>query len=71
MNKEQKFELLLGHPDDESYAEYLKLSPGEKREYEQFTKARAEKFNKLTMDANLKANELEGILSKTIYNTGA
>jgi len=59
MNKEQKFEQLLGLPDDESYTEYLKLSPDEKREFEQFIRARAEHFKKLTMDANAKAKELK------------
>jgi len=59
MSKEQKFERLLGLPDDESYAEYLKLSPDEKREYDQFARARAEHYKKLTMDANVKLKELE------------
>ena len=59
MNKEQQFERLLGLPDDESYAEYLKLSPDEKREYEQFARERVERLKKLTMDANIKLKELE------------
>jgi hypothetical protein len=59
MSKEQKFERLLGLPDDESYAEYLKLSPDEKREYDQFARARAEHYKNLTMDANVKLKELE------------
>ena len=59
MNKEQQFERLLGLPDDESYAEYLKLSPDEKREYEQFARERVERLKNLTMDANIKLKELE------------
>ncbi len=64
MSKQQKFERLLGLPDDESYAEYLKLSPDEKRKYEKFAKARAEHYKNLTMKANAELKELEDKLKQ-------
>ena len=59
MSRKQKLERLFDLPDDESYAEYLKLSADEKREYEELVRARAEHYKNLTMEANAKLKELE------------
>ncbi|MES9856841.1 MAG: hypothetical protein ABW166_09600 [Sedimenticola sp.] len=59
MSKQKKFKRLLDLPDDESYAEFLKLSPDEQREYEQYAKAQAEHYKRLTMDGEGKLKELE------------
>ena len=59
MSRKQKFERLFELPDDETYAEYLKLSPEEKREYEKLARARAEHYKHLTMETNAKIKELE------------
>jgi len=59
MKKQKKFERLLDLPDDESYAEFLKLSLDEQREYEQYAKAQAEHYKRLTIDADAKLKELE------------
>ena len=59
MSRKQKLERLFELPDDESYAEYLKLSPDEKREYEKLAKTRAEHYKNLTMEAKVKLKELE------------
>ena len=55
----KKLERLFILSDEESYAEFLKLSPDEKREFEILAKERAEHYKKLTMDALEKMNELE------------
>lgn len=59
MNKQKKFQRLLALPDDESYTEFLELSPDEQREYEQYAKAQAEHYKRLTTDADAKLKELE------------
>lgn len=59
MSRKQKIERLFELPDDESYAEYLKLSPDGKREYEKLARARAEYYKNLTMEANVKLKELK------------
>ncbi len=59
MNKQKRFERLLDLPDDESYTEFLKLSPNEQREFEQYAKAQAEHYKRLTMDDDAKLRELK------------
>ena len=59
MNKKHELERLLELPNDESYAEYLKLSQDEKREFENLARARAEHYKNLTMEANAKIKKLE------------
>jgi len=59
MNKKHALERLLEFPDDESYAEYLKLSQDEKSKFENVARARAEYYKNLTMEADAKLKELE------------
>ena len=59
MNKKHELERLLELPDDESYAEYLKLSQDEKREFENLARARVEHYKNLTMEADAKLQEVE------------
>lgn len=66
MNKKHQLEHLLELPEDESYAEYIKLSQDEKREFDSLVRAQAqaEHYKNLTMEAEVKLQELENELKQ-------
>ena len=54
-----RFEKISSLSDDESYAEYMKLSPKEQIEYDTYMRQKAEHYKELCFQEEAKVREME------------
>ena len=62
--KINKFEQISSLSDEESYAEFMKLSLTEQVQYDAYMREKAEHYKKLTLKESAKMKDLEGQIKK-------